>query len=87
MKVAIISKIVFENDMKSFKRTWDFIENGESKHVVEVESLHNIIQSVIIRDIINGRFGNKHKRIYKWLNPPTKIVKGNSVIKQNYKKL
>lgn len=86
MKLAIISKTTYSPDMKSTSRTWRFVENGKSQHEVEVESLHNMIKSVMIRDILNGTFGTK-PHIYKWLNRPTKVVKGKSTIKTNYKVL
>lgn len=86
MKIAIVSKVVYSPDFRTSSRTWEFIENGTSKHIVEVESLHNIVKSIMITDILNGTFGTK-PHIYKWVNRPEKIVKGNTIIKKNYKVL
>ncbi len=86
MKIAIVSKVVYSKDMKKFSRTWDFVENGSSKHEVEVESLHHIIQSAMISDILKGNFGSR-PGVYKWLNRPEKIVKGTTIIKKNYRVL
>lgn len=86
MKVAIVSKVVYSDDMKKFSRTWDFVENGSSKHEVEVESLNHAIQSTMICDILKGNFGSK-PNIYKWLNRPEKIVNGTTIIKKNYRVL
>ena len=86
MKIAIVSKVVYSPDFRTFSRTWEFIENGTSRHVVEVEVVCNATKAIMIRDIVKGNFGSK-PHIYKWLNRPEKIVKGKSIIKKNYKVL
>lgn len=86
MKIAIKSKVVYSPDMKKFSRTWEFVENGSSQHEVEIEHLNNSTKSIMICDILDGNFGSK-PHIYKWLNRPTKEVKGKSTIKRNYKVL
>lgn len=86
MKIAIVSKVVYSPDFRTFSRTWEFIENGTSRHVVEVEVVCNATKAIMIRDIVQGNFGSK-PHIYKWLNRPEKIVKGKSIIKKNYKVL
>lgn len=86
MKLAIVSKVVHSSDFKTFSRTWEFIENGTSRHEVEIEFVCNATKAVMVQDIVQGNFGSK-PHIYKWLNRPEKIVNGKSIIKKNYKVL
>lgn len=83
MKVAIISKVVHSADHRTHKCTWEFVENGHSKHIVEVEILNNATKAIMIRNIIQGKFGSM-PQIYKWLNRPETTVKGNTTIKKNH---
>ncbi len=81
MKLAVIRKETYSSDLKSFTEDWSFVENGKSKHEVEVENL--AVKPIIVRDIVNGTFGNIPD-VYKWTNRPEKIVKGTTIIKKNY---
>lgn len=89
MIYALVKKVKYSDKppFKIIRTDYEFVENGNSKHIIELKTpLKNIIMSVIIRDLIKGKFGTNPK-IYEWINRPTKVENGKSVQKLNYVKL